>query len=85
MQFIYSHILILSNLSLAGIRVKHLTFEGLLEIHSHVSNIPKDIISFKNKANLEYCIATTEDRNESLVLVDKLIDMTAHHLRCLSA
>ena len=71
-------------MSSAGIKVRHLTFEGLLEIHSLVSNLPKDSIRFKNKANLDYCIETTDDRNEALVLVDKLIDMTAHHLRCLS-
>ena len=71
-------------MSSAGIKVRHLTFEGLLEIHSQVSNIPKDSVRFKNKANLDYCIETTLDRNEALVLVDKLIDMIAHHLRCLS-
>lgn len=79
---LYSHISILSNSSSAGIKVRHLTFEGLLEIHSQVSNLPKDRIRFKNKANLDYCIETTEDRDEALGLVDKLIDMTAHHLRC---
>ena len=71
-------------MSSAGIKVRHLTFEGLLEIHSQVSNIPKDSIRFKNRTNLDYCIETTTDRNEALMLVDKLIDMTAHHLRCLS-
>ena len=81
---LYSHITILSDLSSAGIKVRHLTFEGLLEIHSQVSSIPKDSIRFKNRPNLDYCLETTIDRNEALVLVDKLIDMTAHHLRCLS-
>ena len=38
----------------------------------------------KIKVNLNYCIETTVDRNEASELVDKLIDMTAHHLRCLS-
>jgi prophage maintenance system killer protein len=71
-------------LSAAGIKVRHLTFEGLLEIHCQLSNLPKDRIRFKNKANLNYCIETTVDRNEASGLVDKLIDMTAHHLRCLS-
>lgn len=71
-------------MSSARIKVRHLTFEGLLEIRSQVSNIPKDSIRFKNRTNLDYCIETTTDRNEALMLVDKLIDMTAHDLRCLS-
>ena len=33
---------------------------------------------------MNYCIETAEDRNDASRLVDKLIDMTAHHLRCLS-
>ncbi|MDQ5869929.1 MAG: hypothetical protein M3530_09430, partial [Thermoproteota archaeon] len=72
-------------MSSAGIKVRHLTFEGLLEIHDQVSNQPKDKIRFANKGNLDYCIETTEDRNEALELIDKLIDMAAHHLRCLAA
>lgn len=46
-------------MSAAGIKARHLTFEGLLEIHCHVSNLPKDRIRFKNKENLNYCIETT--------------------------
>lgn len=72
-------------MSAAGIKVRHLTFDGLLEIDCQLSNLPKDRIRFKNKGNLNYCIETAEDRNEASGLVDKLIDMTAHHLRCLSA
>ena len=71
-------------MSAAGIKVRHLTFDGLSEIHCQLSNLPKDRIRFKNKGNLNYCIETAEDRNEASGLVDKLIDMTAHHLRCLS-
>ena len=58
-------------MSAAGIKVRHLTFEGLLEIHCQLSNLPKDRIRLKNKANLNYCIETTVDRNEASELVDK--------------
>ena len=74
----------LPKLSSSGIKVRHLSFEGLLEIHSQISKQPKDKIGFTNKGSLEYCIETTKDRDEALELIDKLIDMAAHHLRCLS-